>query len=107
MPTQIFSADIAEHAAFIAYPNTVPVIGENVNGWQVDSQGQIFQYKIIHNLNLADPGQLIVQLSNVHSDSINPPDTIHARVLPGYANYFVVQGTPSVQGRSVSGMTPF
>lgn len=97
MPTQ-FSASINEYAAFNAYPagapptpaHPIPVTGVNVNGWTLDSEKQSFNYKIIHNLNLSDPGKLIVQITSVSSSSCQDP--IHARVFPGFPNYFVVQG---------------
>ena len=97
MPIKIFRARIDEYAAFNAYPGgppiparPIPITGDNVDGWKVDSEAQTFNYKIIHNLNLSNPGKLIVQLKSVYSFStLNP---VYARVFPGSKNHFVIQG---------------
>lgn len=97
MATTVFRARIDEYAPFNAYQGfppaparPIPITGDNVAGWQVDSQGVPFNYKIIHNLNLSNPGKLIVQLKSIYTFSNLDP--IYARVFPGNKNYFVIQG---------------
>lgn len=97
MASKVFRARIDEYEAFNAYPNggpptphPIPVTGDNVEGWQVDSQAQTFNYKIIHNLNLSHPEKLVVQLKSVYTFASLDP--VYARVFPGTRNYFVIQG---------------
>lgn len=109
MTANIFRGRIDAHAPFNAYQGyppaparPIPITeGENVDNWKVDSQGQIFNYKIIHNLNLDDPSRLVVQVKYVFS--YDTADPVIARLYPVTRNDFVVQTYGLRAPRSVSG----
>jgi hypothetical protein len=97
MTVKFFRGRIDAYAPYNAYNGHPPVPprpiaiteGQNVENWKVDSQGVIFNYKIIHNLNLSDPTKLVFRILYIYSFSTSDP--VIARIFPGDANHFVVQ----------------